>query len=228
MRRAKRKTTVPPRPMVTARANERITAERVRVVDEDGTQVGVLPLAEALEHAAHRSLDLIEVAAEADPPSAVSATTAGGGTRRSGACARVGDSRCTRRRRRCGCGRGSQRDDYFWKRDQAIGFLRARSKVKLIVMFRGREREHPELGRQLLVRLAADAAEFGHLDGRESFEGTEHDRRVEPDRSGTMTARRHVSAIEPYGETTTKNRMATIFGAKCEREDATIAEGRWP
>jgi translation initiation factor IF-3 len=61
--------------------------------------------------------------------------------------------------------------DYAWKRDQAITFLRSRSRVKLIVMFRGREREHPELGRQLLARLTADVAEFGHLDGRESFEG---------------------------------------------------------
>jgi translation initiation factor IF-3 len=61
--------------------------------------------------------------------------------------------------------------DYAWKRDQAISFLRTRSKVKLIVTFRGREREHPELGRQLLTRLAADVAEYGQLDGRESFEG---------------------------------------------------------
>jgi translation initiation factor IF-3 len=171
MRRAKRKTTVPPRPKVTARVNERITAQRVRVVDEEGTQVGVLTLADAREHAAQRSLDLIEVAAEADPP-----------------VCRVGDYGRWRyeEERRLRAGRRQQvhfppkevrlrpriaTHDYAWKRDQAIGFLRARSKVKLIVMFRGREREHPELGRQLLARLAADVAEFGHLDGRESFEG---------------------------------------------------------
>ena len=68
MRRAKRKTTVPPRPKVTARVNEQIAAQRVRVVDEDGTQVGVLPLADARQYATQRSLDLIEVAVEADPP----------------------------------------------------------------------------------------------------------------------------------------------------------------
>jgi translation initiation factor IF-3 len=171
VRRAKRKTTVPPRPTVTARINNQITAHRVRVVDEDGTQVGVLPLAEACEHAARRSLDLIEVAAEADPP-----------------VCRVDDYSRWRyeEERRLRAGRRHQAHsapkevrlrprigthDYGWKRDQAIEFLRARSKVKLIVMFRGREREHPELGRQLLTRLAADVAEFGHLDGGESFEG---------------------------------------------------------
>ena len=68
MRRAKRKTTVPPRPRVTARVNEQITAEHVRVVDEDGTQISVMRVAEACELGAARSLDLIEVAGEADPP----------------------------------------------------------------------------------------------------------------------------------------------------------------
>jgi translation initiation factor IF-3 len=171
VRRAKRKTTVPPRPKVTARVNDEITAERVRVVDEDGTQVGVLPLAEALEQSAQRSLDLIEVAAEAEPP-----------------VCRIGDYGRWRyeEERRLRAGRRQQvhsapkevrlrpriaTHDYAWKRDQAIGFLRGRSKVKLIVIFRGREREHPELGRQLLGRLTADVAEFGHLEGRESFEG---------------------------------------------------------
>lgn len=171
MRRAKRKTTVPPRPTVAARVNDSITAQRVRVVDEDGTQVGVLQIAYALQYAAERSLDLIEISADADPP-----------------VCRVGDYGRWRyeEERRQRAGRRHQAHsapkevrlrpligthDYAWKRDQAIGFLRARSKVKLIVIFRGREREHPELGRKLLARLAADVAEVGHLDGGESFEG---------------------------------------------------------
>jgi translation initiation factor IF-3 len=171
LRRAKRKTTVPPRLKVTARVNEQIAAPHVRVVDEDGTQVGVLTVADACAYAADRSLDLIEVAAEAEPP-----------------VCRVGDYGRWRyeEERRLRAGRRQQSHsapkevrlrpkigahDYTWKRDQAIAFLRARSKVKLIVMFRGREREHPELGRQLLARLAEEVADFGHLEGRESFEG---------------------------------------------------------
>ena len=171
MRKAKRKTTVPPRPRVTARVNDQITATSVRVVDEAGKQVGLLRLADAREYAAQRSLDLIEVAAEADPP-----------------VCRVGDYGRWRyeAERRLRADRRQQlhtapkevrlrpriaTHDYAWKREQAIGFLRSRSKVKLIVLFRGREREHPELGRQLLARLAADVAEFGHLDGGESFQG---------------------------------------------------------
>jgi translation initiation factor IF-3 len=156
---------------VTARVNERITATQVRVIEEDGTQIGVLPLAAAQEHARERSLDLIEVAPEADPP-----------------VCRIGDFGRWRyeEERRLRAGRRQQvhtapkevrlrprigAHDYLWKRDQTIGFLRGRSKVKLIVMFRGREREHPELGRRLLTRLAGDVAEFGSRDGGESFEG---------------------------------------------------------
>jgi translation initiation factor IF-3 len=171
LRRAKRKTSVPPRPKVTARVNEQITAPHVRVVDEEGTQVGVLPVADARAYAAERSLDLIEVAAEADPP-----------------VCRVGDYGRWRfeEERRLRAGRRQQSHsapkevrlrpkigahDFTWKRDQAIAFLQGRSKVKVIVMFRGREREHPELGRQLLARLADEVADVGHPEGRESFEG---------------------------------------------------------
>jgi translation initiation factor IF-3 len=127
-------------------------------------------LADAREHAATRSLDLIEVAGESDPP-----------------VCRLGDYGRWRyeEERRLRAGRKHQvhatkevclrprigPHDYAWKRDQAIGFLRARSKVKLIMVFRGREREHAELGRQLLARLVADVADFGHLEGQETFEG---------------------------------------------------------
>jgi translation initiation factor IF-3 len=61
--------------------------------------------------------------------------------------------------------------DYAWKRDQALEFLRGRDSVKVVVFFRGREREHPEAGRKLLERLFEDVREVGHPQGRESFEG---------------------------------------------------------
>src|SRR2546423_1059111 len=61
--------------------------------------------------------------------------------------------------------------DYGWKRDRAAEFLRQRSKVKLVVLFRGREREHPERGRALLERMAADMADLGSAEGAATFEG---------------------------------------------------------
>jgi len=61
--------------------------------------------------------------------------------------------------------------DFAWKREQAAEFLRGRSKVRVVVLFRGREREHPELATALLDRLADEVAEFGHAEGGAVFEG---------------------------------------------------------
>jgi translation initiation factor IF-3 len=61
--------------------------------------------------------------------------------------------------------------DYAWKRDQALELLRERDSVKVVVFFRGREREHPEQCRKLLERLFEDVREVGQPQGRESFEG---------------------------------------------------------
>ena len=60
--------------------------------------------------------------------------------------------------------------DYEWKRKQALDFLQGGAKVKAIVFFRGREREHPERGRELIDRLAADVGEVGKLESAPVFE----------------------------------------------------------
>ncbi|MGZ4333801.1 MAG: translation initiation factor IF-3 [Gaiellaceae bacterium] len=156
---------------MTARINEQIDARELRVVDDEGTQVGVMSRADALAYAEERRLDLVEVAADADPP-----------------VCRVTDYGRWRfdEERRIRAGRRNQPQtapkevrlrphiashDYDWKRNRAREFLRARSKVKLVVFFRGRERERPEVGRALLARLTADLHEVGHVEGGESFEG---------------------------------------------------------
>lgn len=171
MRRARRKTAVPPRPRVTARVNDQIGARTVRVVDDEGTQVGVMTRTDALRHAEERGLDLVEVAADADPP--VCRVTDYGRWRYA-----------EERRLRAGRRNPTQTapkevrlrpwiapHDYTWKRDQALDLLRGRRRVKLIVFFRGRERERPEVGRELLDRLIEDLRDVGKAEGRETFEG---------------------------------------------------------
>lgn len=61
--------------------------------------------------------------------------------------------------------------DYAWKKDRLVDFLQRRSKVKLVVLLRGRERERPDVGRALLQRMADDVKEFGHVEGAPEFEG---------------------------------------------------------
>ena len=133
--------------------------------------IGVAPRS-VLETATYaRDLDLVEVAAAADPP-----------------VCRVMDYGKWRyeEERKARAGRRNQvhvsfkevrlrpkigEHDYEWKRDRAIEFLRHRSKVKLVVLFRGREREHPDRGRALLERLAADVKDVGQAEGSAVFEG---------------------------------------------------------
>lgn len=171
MRKARRRTQTAPRPRVTAPKNEQIRAREVRLVDETGEQVGVLSLDAALEYAETRELDLVEVAAGADPP----------------VCRvldyekwRYEEERNLRASRRNQVS-GSPKEvrlrpriadhDYAWKRDRAAGFLQARAKVRIVVQFRGRERDHVDLGRRLLERLAEDVQELGHKEGGAVFEG---------------------------------------------------------
>jgi translation initiation factor IF-3 len=155
---------------VTARINEQIGAGAVRLVAEDGTQLGVMSADDARAHAYEHGLDLVEVAADSDPPVC---RVMDYGKWRYEEERRLRQSRRNqvhvslkevRLRPKIGA------HDYEWKRKQALHFLQDGSKVKAIVFFRGREREHPERGRQLIDRLAADVDQVGKLEGTPVFE----------------------------------------------------------
>ena len=170
MRRARK----PGRPAqvrrVTARINEQIGAGAVRLVAEDGSQLGVMAADDARAHAYELGLDLVEVAAASDPP-VCRAMDYGKW--------RYEEERKLRQARRNQVHVSLKEvrlrpkiavHDYEWKRNQTLDFLRGGSKVKAIVFFRGREREHPERGRQLIDRLAVDVDEVGKLEGTPVFE----------------------------------------------------------
>lgn len=171
MRKARRKTQTPPRPRVTAHINDQIRAREVLVVDEAGEQAGVMSLDAAIEFAETRELDLVEVAPEAEPP-----------------VCRVLDyskwryeeerkRRVSQRKQQDGAPKELRlrprisEHDYGWKRDRVARFLRERSRVRLVVSFRGREREHVEAGRRLLARFETDLRELGHAEGNTTLEG---------------------------------------------------------
>ena len=107
MRKARRRTQTAPRPRVTARINDQIHARQVRLVDEAGEQVGVMPVEAALEYAESRELDLVEVAPKPTHPSAACSSTASGATRNA-AGAPASGTRPTSRRKRFACARASE------------------------------------------------------------------------------------------------------------------------
>jgi translation initiation factor IF-3 len=163
--RPRRRAPEPARPVVQqARINEGIRVPRVRLVDEDGAQIGIKTTKDAMEYAFSKNLDLVEVAAQADPP-----------------VARVMDYGKYRyeQEQKAKLARKHQIQinikeiklrpkigihDYNTKKGHVVRFLNQRAKVKVTIMFRGREQYHPERGRDLLMRLAEDVKEIGQIE----------------------------------------------------------------
>jgi translation initiation factor IF-3 len=162
----------PTRPVIPhSRINEDIRVQQVRLVDENGGQLGVKPIQEALDYAHGKDLDLVEVAAQADPP-----------------VARVMDYGKYRyeQEQKAKIARKHQVSinvkeiklrpkigihDYETKKGHVVRFLGQRAKVKVTIMFRGRETTHPERGRDLLMKLAEDVKEIGQVESPPLLDG---------------------------------------------------------
>jgi translation initiation factor IF-3 len=146
------------------RINEGIRVPRVRLVSERGEQVGIKSTAEALEYAFSKNLDLVEVAANADPP--VARVMDYGKYRyeqeQKAKTARKNQSQINVKEIKFRPKIGVH--DYETKKGHVKRFLGNRAKVKVTIMFRGREQSHPERGRDLLMRLAEDVKELGAIE----------------------------------------------------------------
>ena len=155
----------PVRPVQSqTRINDGIRVPRVRLVDEDGTQIGIKSTAEALEYAQSKDLDLVEVAANADPP--VCRIMDYGKYRyeqeQKAKTARKHQSQINVKEIKLRPKIGVH--DYETKKGHVVRFLNQKAKVKVTIMFRGREQTHPERGRDLLMRLADDVKELGQVE----------------------------------------------------------------
>ena len=155
----------------TTRINERIRVPEVRLIDEKGEQVGVVKVQDALDYAREKDLDLVEISAEARPP-----------------VCRVLDYskyKYEQEQRRKAARKHQQQvtvremklrpkiatHDYETKKGHILRFLKQGQKVKVTIMFRGREMAHPERGETLLRRVADEIAEFGTVEQQPNQEG---------------------------------------------------------
>jgi translation initiation factor IF-3 len=155
----------------TTRINERIRVPEVRLIDDEGKQIGVLKTADALVFAQERELDLVEVAPEARPP----------------VCRVLDYSKYKyEQAQKLKQARKHQQQitireikfrpkiaehDYDTKKHHVERFLRHKDKVKVTIMFRGREVTHPERGTAILDRLAEELSELGVVEQRPMQEG---------------------------------------------------------
>jgi translation initiation factor IF-3 len=155
----------------TTRINDAIRVPRVRLIDDDGAQLGIKTTDEAREYAYAKNLDLVEVAAVADPP--VAKVMDYGKYKyeqeQKAKQARKHQSQIhvkeIKLRPKIGI------HDYNTKKGHVERFLNQRAKVKVTIMFRGRETTHPERGRDLLLRLAEDVKEIGLIESQPLLDG---------------------------------------------------------
>ena len=155
----------------TTRINDAIRVPNVRLIDDDGSQLGIKSTDEAREYAYGKNLDLVEVAAQADPPVAkimdygkykYEQEQKAKQARKHQSQIHVKEIKL---RPKIGI------HDYNTKKGHVERFLNQRAKVKVTIMFRGRETTHPERGRDLLLRLADDVKEIGTIESQPLLDG---------------------------------------------------------
>jgi len=155
----------------TTRVNERIRVPQVRLISETGDQVGVIPTEQALRYAQERDLDLVEVAADARPPvcRVLDYSKYKYEQDQKAKAARKHQQQVTIREMKLRPKIATH--DYETKKGHVRRFLDGGDKVKVTIMFRGRETTHPERGEHLLMRLAEDVADLGTVEQRPSLDG---------------------------------------------------------
>ncbi|WP_093249629.1 translation initiation factor IF-3 [Tessaracoccus oleiagri] len=153
------------------RINDRIRVPEVRLVGPNGEQVGIVRVEDALRLAAENDLDLVEVAPQARPPVAKLMDY---GKFKYEAAQKVRDARRNQSNvdtKEMKLRLKIDQHDYETKKGHVVRFLKGGDKVKITIMFRGREQSRPELGMALLQRLAADVTEFGYVESAPKQDG---------------------------------------------------------
>jgi translation initiation factor IF-3 len=156
---------------IEPRINDRIRVPEVRLVGPNGEQVGIVRIEDALRLAQEADLDLVEVAPDARPPvaklmdygkykyeSAMKAREA----RRNQSNVLIKEQKLRPK---------IDSHDYETKKRNVERFLSAGDKVKVTIMFRGREQSRPELGFRLLQRLAQDVSNLGYVESAPKQDG---------------------------------------------------------
>jgi len=180
------------------RINDRIRVPEVRLIGEDGKQIGVVRTDEALRYAQERDLDLVEVAPDARPP-----------------VCRVLDYskyKYEQAQKQKAARRHQQQitireikfrpkiaqKDYDTKKGHVARFLRNRDKVKITIMFRGREVTHPERGTALLERLAEELSDLAVVEQAPAQDGRNMTMMLAPSKA-VLAERRDGSEGSPDG-----------------------------
>jgi translation initiation factor IF-3 len=209
----------------STRINDRIRVPEVRLVGEDGKQIGVIKTSEALAYAQERDLDLVEVAPDARPP-----------------VCRVLDYskyKYEQEQKQKAARKHQQQisireikfrpkiaqNDYDTKKGHVRRFLKGKDKVKVTIMFRGREVTHPERGVALLNRLAEELADVGTVEQSPLQDGRNMTMMLGPSKA-VLAGELDGDAAAAQGEAAAKVDAGAAQGdAAAAQGDATAPQG---
>jgi translation initiation factor IF-3 len=170
------------------------------LIDVDGSQLGIKPLPDALRIAKAAELDLVEVADQANPPVCrimdynkfkYEAQQRAKESRKKSTNVVVMEMKY---RPKIGTG------DFETKTHKVHGFLAEGHKVKITIMFRGREMQHPELGRRILDRVAGEVADVGRVEVMPKQDGRNMTMVLGPDKKAQAAAAKKAAEAEAEAE----------------------------
>ena len=151
--------------------NEEIRDREVRVIDSDGTQLGIMPIAEAMRLADEKNTDLVKIAPQAKPPVCKIMDY---GKYRFEQAKREKEAKKNQRVieiKEVRLSLNIDTHDFETKANQAIKFLKSGNRVKVSIRFRGREMAHPENGLVTMSKFAEAVSEYGTVEKPAKLEG---------------------------------------------------------
>ena len=146
------------------RINEQINSLKVRVIDSDGKQVGIMPTREAIRKAEELNLDLVEISPNTDPPVCRILDFSKYYFEKEKKAKEARKKQHEVEIKEIKFGPNTEEHDYNFKKTNAIKFLKQHNKVKFTVRFRGRQMAHKELGFNVLEKLKTDLAYLADVD----------------------------------------------------------------
>jgi len=217
--------------VIETRINERIRAPRVRLVGVEGDQLGIFVTSDAQKIADDLGLDLVEVAPNADPPVCRIMDYSKWKYEEAMKAKKARKNQTTVQVKEIKFRPKIDIHDYETKKKHVIRFIDGGAKVKVTIMFRGREMVHAERGLAILERLAEDIREIAHIENQPKLEGRNMFMLVSPSRKEVKPAAKSDSTsveADEVAETPTpvepKAPKAAAKAEKTEPAEAVEAE----
>ena len=153
------------------RINDRIRTPRCRLIAEDGAQLGIFVTTDALSMADEQGLDLVEIAPNADPPVCKIMDFGKYRYEQEQKAKKARKHQTIIQIKEIKFRPKIDKHDYETKKKHVVRFLESGAKVKVTIMFRGREMVHAERGLAILEKLAAELTELGYVENQPKLEG---------------------------------------------------------